>query len=58
MVATFEGYVPAQTRPYGYGNNYLKIIKRVEHCCIRIRLGVESVRRKVVRAPVPTACAG
>ena len=27
MVATFEGYVPAQTRPYGYGNNYLEIIQ-------------------------------
>jgi len=28
MVAVFEAYVPAQTRPYSYGNNYLKIISR------------------------------
>jgi len=27
-VAVFEGYVPAPTRPYGYGNNYLRIINR------------------------------
>jgi hypothetical protein len=27
-VAVFEGYEPAQTRPYGYGNNYLRIINR------------------------------
>ena len=28
MVAVFEGYVPVQTRPYGYGNNYLKLMNR------------------------------
>jgi len=28
MVAVFEGYVPAQTRPYGYGNGILGIINR------------------------------
>jgi len=28
MVAVFEGDVPAQTRPYRNGNNYLKIINR------------------------------
>jgi len=27
-VVVFEGYGPAQTRPYGYGNNYLRIINR------------------------------
>jgi len=26
VVVVFEGYVPAQTRPYGYGINYLEII--------------------------------
>ena len=27
MVAVFEGNGPVQTRPYGYGNNYLEIIQ-------------------------------
>ena len=27
MVAVFEGNRPVQTRPYGYGNNYLEIIQ-------------------------------
>jgi len=26
MVAVFEAYGPAQTRPYGYAKNYLNII--------------------------------
>ena len=32
MVAVFEGTMPAQTRPYSYGNNYLKIIKQPGSC--------------------------
>jgi len=29
MAAVFEGYAPAQTGPYSYGNNYLRIINRL-----------------------------
>jgi hypothetical protein len=28
LVAVFEGAMPAQTRPYGYGTNYLRTIIR------------------------------
>lgn len=30
MVAVFEGYAPAQTRPYSYGNNHLMIIRHIK----------------------------
>jgi hypothetical protein len=57
MVAIFEGYMPAQTRPYGCGID-LEIIKRVENCCIKIKVEVESAHRKPARVPLPAACAG
>jgi hypothetical protein len=55
MVAVFDGTVPVQTRPYGYGNNYLKIINRSnERCEAGLRQLVSSGRLPGI-TPVPLA---